>query len=57
MIGYSLNSRGWRVLMNPSTGEIVESTDVSFHESTAVPGGIMHTVETTSHDNENPVER
>ena len=40
LIGYSADSHGgYRVLMDATTGEMAESTDVIFHEATEVPGG------------------
>ena len=40
LIGYSADSHGgYRVLMDATTGERAESTDVIFHEATEVPGG------------------
>jgi hypothetical protein len=56
LIGYSSDSHGYRVLMDATTGEIVESTDVTFHETTTVPGGVLTTVITSAADDENPVE-
>ena len=42
LIGYSADSHGgYRVLMDATTGERAESTDVIFHEATEVPGGGM----------------
>jgi len=56
LIGYSADSHGYRVLMDATTGDIVESTDVTFHETTTVPGGVITTVITSAADDENPVE-